>query len=129
MDDRGKLFHATLGRGRAWLVLIWIVLRSLDGAIFFLVREPGAVQLPIFLLSDIIWTTAMLVALGCRQAWARFGLIAIVALGIAWDVIHIAQQPSSNLWLFAVDALVRAGVVLFACRSWDIKRLTSRAYE
>jgi hypothetical protein len=131
-DERSRLFHASLLKGRLWLVVIWIALRALDAAIFISMRRAHNAhnaQMLVFLFSDVLWSTTLLIAVGCRQAWAKFGLVAIVGMGIAWDVIHISQAAKDTQGLFVIDCIGRALVMVVILRSWGIKRLTSRAYE
>jgi len=133
MDARGKLFHANPRRAWVWLVLIWIALRGLNWMWYREMRsDPAALQrVMLFLTNDFIWTSVLIAAVGCRQAWAKYVLAVVIVFFIGADVVLLGKSDGGfgSIAVHVKDGLGRAAVLVVLLSSWDIKRLTSRVFE
>lgn len=110
---------------------MFVLFRLLD--FMFLMGTPP--ELNRSLLSSTItgglWTTALLIAIAMRKAWARLILLALLGLAAVFTIIVLPlafDYPS--LWMpLGAFLLVNAGSFAWLSYSRDVRRLISRDRE
>ena len=120
-------------RARIWLVLIWILLRVLDGAVIFGVEMPtnGKQRVIGAVLVGIVWSTTWLVAIGMRQNWARYILVINLLVGAVFDIAFLQSVfalPPTFTIVFVMNMGGKFVVALLLICLPDIKNLTERVY-
>ena len=87
------------------------------------------------LITNAIWTTALLVGIGYRQNWARnilIGLLVLAMIGatIFFPAIFDAKIADNTLYLIlGLDTLIKAVVMWVLISNSAIRRLAGRGYD
>jgi hypothetical protein len=113
------------------LVVIFIMLRVIDGFFFLsLTDTPSNMIVAAFVLAAM-WTTALLVAIWLRQGWARIIMIGLFIIGTIAGMILIptASNNTPLLTAYIVAAMISAGCAAWLIMSRDMHRLISRDRE
>lgn len=123
--------HGKAGRARLGLVVIFLLLRLIDG-LFFLALPTGPHGPALAaIIGASLWTTALLVAIWRRQEWARIILLALFGIsGVTASIVAPSVWDNDPL----ITAFITGGVIVVACGIWlgysrDVHRLISRARE
>jgi len=122
-------------RGRLYLAVMFLLMfafslmnllltPSYDRQAFLLYEAPMGIVI-----------TSLLAGVWCRQFWARYLLIGVLAIRVAAGGIAVAKFADMMLgnWIFALAIL--SGPALYAAIIWalvsapSIRRLVSRQYE
>ena len=120
---RGKASHARIG-----LLCVFVLFRILD----FVALHDIPPELSRGVLSTVItnalWTTALLIGIALRKSWAR--LILLGLLGLA-SIVILIMIPVAFDWPVLVPGFVAFFLVYAAIFAWlilsrDVRRLTSR---
>ncbi len=123
--------HGNATRARIGLVVVFLLLGVVE--FLFVLGVPPEwkrVLIPSIIVSSL-WTTALLIALAFRHAWARLillGIFALVAVA-ALVLIPMAFENPTLLTPLLASLLVSAGGFAWLFYSRDIHRLTSRDRE
>ena len=125
--------HGNVARARWGLVVIFCLLGITVG--FFLNALPlgrtGLTTPAIF--GGTLWTSALLIALWLRHAWARILLIGLFGLAAVGTLILVpntlAETERDLLMAYVAGGLLASGSALYLYYSRDIHRLTSRDRE
>lgn len=87
------------------------------------------------IITGAVWTTALLVAISYRKSWARYGLIALLILGvIAFLIVAPAilkndiKEPVMAAVL-CITTLINGGCAWCLISSSSIRRLTNSNQE
>jgi hypothetical protein len=126
--------HGNARRGRVLLALFLALFVGLDLAFYFNCSPALRHLAPGFVISDIIWMTALFTAAWCKQMWARFILAAVllieafVILVVVSDFMEggldIKDPLIAAITVFSGATRAVCGWMMIAWR--DFKRLTSR---
>lgn len=123
--------HGNATRARIGLVVVFLLLCVVE--FLFVLGVPPEwkrVLIPSIIVSSL-WTTALIIALAFRHAWARLillGIFALVAVAALVLIPMAFENPTFLTPLFA-SLLVSAGSFAWLFYSRDIHRLTSRDRE
>lgn len=124
--------HGSSRKGRIWIVVLFLVLRFLDGALLY--NVPHTNRLMALVLIEAVWTTVLLVAIWYRRNWARALLaIGLLVAGVSSLVVEAGLTDKGadgehGLLMFGVTAgqIIVAFILIF---SVNLNRLTSRSYD
>jgi len=121
-------------RARIWLVLIWIALRCIDAPYYLVIPEDHKTRMIGAILNDLVWSTVLLSAIGCRQNWARYFMVISLLSSFVFSFIAlqgpvIVPVSSPILMTMVANGVVDLVVVIVLIFSPDIMRLTNRIYE
>lgn len=123
--------HGNPTRARIGLVVVFLLFRVVDFLFILGIPPEGTRLLVVRLCTAALWTTALLIAIALRHAWARVILLVLLALGIVAGLIvtpMVFDQPPL-LTPMLTSLLVSAGVFAWLFWSRDVHRLTSRDRE
>ena len=123
--------RGNMARARIGLVVIFVLNRVLD--FLYLVDIPSELNRPVLssIITSAIWTTALLIGIALRKAWARLIFLGLLALSVVFILIYFPtafDYPSLMLPLLA-SLMVYAGSFAWLIFSRDVHRLTSRERE
>jgi hypothetical protein len=122
-------------RGRLLLVAIFVAFRVSDALMFFAAGPHDKTQLVTSLITSAVWTTALLVAIAYRQNWARYILIFLLILGVAFFLIVapvILKDEVDNpamVPVLCITALINALSAWCLISASSIRRLTNSNHE
>ena len=114
-----------------WLILIFFIFRAIDLIFYLGIYKNMGGRAVSLILTNAIWSTALLVGIWQRLNWTRYVLIALQIREIIVTVIAIVSiQVIRNDYNFMILPLVtiaaRGGVMGLLIGSKDIRRLCSR---
>ena len=129
--------EGTLRRGRMWIAVIFCAFRLLDAVVVLLLKmlPEGSEQkyLYLYIILTGLWTTALLVAIWLRQAWARYVLVGLlIAIPVAEG--FLLPRISLDFGGATIDPVLTGSILLYACIAGllillkPIRRLTSQSY-
>ncbi|MDB6154729.1 MAG: hypothetical protein JWL90_3182 [Chthoniobacteraceae bacterium] len=130
---RGRHGRGSSRRGRLLLVAIFFVLRSTDLLMYFGSHANNRAQLLSPIIAGGIWTTALLIAIGCRQNWARYILNSLLVLSVIFSfvgsliLLQEGTQDHMPIAMLLIVGLVNAGLFWCLLLSPSIRRLAKRA--
>lgn len=116
-------------RGRLLLVAIFVALRISDAVILFGAGPYGGSEVLSSVITTGIWTTALLVAIGYRQNWARYILVGLLFLGVLGFLIvapMIAKDEVKSptmVTVLCITTIINAGAAWCLISSSSIRRL------
>ena len=135
---RSKSRRGKSSTGRIYIFLIFLWLRSIDIAVLFGVYPniPPSHQHELLwaVLINAFWTTALTIAIGFRQAWAKYlmgGTLMLVIIMCLALLPFLRDVESPEIGVKAIMGCVSGylPVVLMLISSRNIRRLTSPKYE
>jgi hypothetical protein len=127
-------------RGRQLLLLIFCVSRAMDVLYYFGFHVTGDRAAPmnmvglVCIVTDAIWTTALLAGIWHRQNWCRYFLtffleIAIFGAVVVVPCLYPVLTDERLMTLLGAGTLVNAAIAWLLITSPDIRRITSKAYD
>ncbi|MGB8356430.1 MAG: hypothetical protein WCD79_21205 [Chthoniobacteraceae bacterium] len=128
---RSGHYQGRSSRGRMWVILMFFIFRAIDLIFYFGIYKGLGGRAIGLILTNAIWSTALLVGIWQRLNWTRYVLIALQIREIVVTVIAIVSiQVIRNNYDFMILPLVTVaarGVVMgLLIGSKDIRRLCSR---
>jgi NADH:ubiquinone oxidoreductase subunit K len=117
-------------KGRAWLVVIFLLLCGLNCLTYFAAAHKREVMGPI--INSSLWSVVLLAAIWCRKNWARYAMVILMLVSVALAFIleaSFAEFVAGDTLLIMVT--ITAGhlvVALILIFSHGIQKLTSNAY-
>jgi hypothetical protein len=123
--------------GRAWVIILWIILRISDLPIAWLAfRAFNAMpQMRLDAIVSILWTTALFIALWARQIWASYVTAIFLGIGACWWGYNAATLTTfylrtvgliskESIVILMVATLIYLCVAVTIVRSKNIEYLT-----